>query len=953
MKKNLLRFLVSLCCILLLGGQANPLFAQDPAQYGTPFTGVPDPRDVTIYQVNMRAFSSTHNLQGVINRLDQIKALGTNVVYLMPVYPVGVLKSVNSPYCIRNFDSVGTEFGTLTDLRNLVDGAHSRGMAVMMDWVVNQTSYDHPWITQHPDWYLKDGSGNITGLNGYTDVAALDFTQTAMRTAMITQMRYWVFAANVDGFRCDFADNPPIDFWQQTITSLRGITTHKLLLLAEGTRAANYTAGFDYNFGMQFYYNSLKPIFSGGAATAIDNSNTVEYASATGNQQIVRYLTNHDVDGSDGAPVTLFGGKTGSMAAFVVAAYMKGVPFVYNGTEVAFPTPITFPFTSVTIDWTINPDVTAEYTKVIGFRNSSTAIRRGTLVSYTNNDVCAFTKTSGTEQVVVFSNLRNATTNYTLPAALANTNWKDAYSGATVSLGTSLSLTAYQYRVLTNANVPPVTVTGVTMSPTSVSIPAGLTSQLTATIAPANATNQAVTWTSGNTAVATVSASGLVTAVAAGTATITVTTADQAKTATAAITVTSSTNFTVYFYPPTGWGTGIKIYWWSALPAGVLADGTWPGVNMTAAGSGWYSYTFTNVTSTNLIFNDGSNQTANLSRSSTGWYLNGTWYNTNPGTPVAVTGVTLSPATATVNVGATQQLTATVAPSNATNQAVSWTSGNTGVATVSTTGLVTAVAGGTTTITVTTQDGSKTATAAITVPSAGTTWYQIINRWQPNTYLYDGGNGQVKYGTTPGTSTLYQWAQVNLGNGYIQLQNRSTGNFMHVENQNGAVQAGAIQSSWYSAMWTIAATGDGWNYIENRWQTNQWIHIENLLGYAQYSGAQTGWYSAMWNFVNPVTGTAATPALQTGTALNLADGQQTGLIKLYPNPAPGGQFYLSVPGLVSNEPASVTIRDSNGKLLLTKTITGSAQLEQHLAAGLYFITVQSKRLNETKKLLVQ
>jgi len=82
-----------------------------PPQYGTPFAGVPDPRDVTIYQVNMRAFSSTHNLQGVINRLDSIKALGVNVIYLMPVYPVGVLKSVNSPYCIRSFDSVGTEFG--------------------------------------------------------------------------------------------------------------------------------------------------------------------------------------------------------------------------------------------------------------------------------------------------------------------------------------------------------------------------------------------------------------------------------------------------------------------------------------------------------------------------------------------------------------------------------------------------------------------------------------------------------------------------------------------------------------------------------------------------------------------------------------------------------------------------------------------------------------------------
>ncbi len=154
-----------------------------PAQYGTPFTGVPDPRDVSIYQVNIRAFSSSNDLQGVINRLDSIRSLGVNVIYLMPVYPVGVLKSINSPYCIRSFDSIGTEYGTLTDLRSLVDDAHSRNMAVILDWVVNQTSWDHPWITQHPEWYLHDAGGNIEQLSGYSDVAALNFASTAMRSA--------------------------------------------------------------------------------------------------------------------------------------------------------------------------------------------------------------------------------------------------------------------------------------------------------------------------------------------------------------------------------------------------------------------------------------------------------------------------------------------------------------------------------------------------------------------------------------------------------------------------------------------------------------------------------------------------------------------------------------------------------------------------------------------------
>ncbi len=843
------------------------IFAQDPSQYGTPFGSVPDVRDVTMYQVNIRAFSSTRNLPGVTVRLDQIKALGVNVIYLMPVYPVGTLNAFNSPYCIKDFGSVGSEYGSLTDLRNLVDGAHSRGMAVILDWVVNQTSWDHPWITQHPDWYIRDGNGNIQNLNGYTDVAALNFNSQAMRTAMISAMRSWVFTANVDGFRCDFADNPPIDFWQQATTSLRSINTHRLLLMAEGTRSANYGAGFDYNFGMQFYGSSLRPIFTGGSVTAIDNSNTVEYAGSTGNQQIVRYLTNHDVDGSDGAPVTLFGGKPGSMAAFVVVAYMKGVPFVYNGQEVAFPTAITFPFTSTVIDWSLNPDVTAEYTRVIAFRNSSNAIRRGALVSYTNNDVCAFTKTSGTEQVVVFSNLRNATVNYSLPAALQNTNWKDAYSGATVTLSTALSLSAYQYRVLTNANVPTVPVTGVTVSPTSASVHVGMTSQLTATVAPANATNQAVNWTSSNTGIATVSAAGLVTGVAAGTAVITATTVDQGKTATSTITVTPSTSFTVHFYKPTSWGAGIKIYWWSAQPAGVLADGTWPGVDMTNAGNNWYTYTFTNITSTNLIFNDGTNQTADLSRNKEGWYLNGTWYDSDPGTPT------------------------------------------------------------------------------------GTTYYQIVNRWQSGTYLYDGGNGQVKYGANPGTNTAYQWTQVDAGSGFVFLKNRGTGNYMHVENQSGYVQCGTINTSWYSAMWTIASTGDGWNYIRNRWQSGEWIHIENLLGYAQYSNPQTGWYSAMWQLVNPTVVNNMVSTRTASAAILPVSTDSAGNFSIFPNPAhTGSRVRIVMPG---NEQAFVTISDVAGKVLKTVKLSGTGEIDPGVPAGVYFVTVRLKKSAVTKVLVVQ
>jgi len=426
-------------------------YAQDPAQYGTPFASVPDPLDAAIYQVNMRCFSSTRNFQGVINRLDSIKALGINVLYLMPVYPVGTgSKSFNSPYCIKDLISVGSEFGTLDDLRRLVDGAHSRGMAVMLDWVANQTSWDHPWITQHKEWYLQDGGGNILQLGSYSDVAALNFSNADMCTAMISAMRYWIFTANIDGFRCDFADNPPISFWQQAITSLRGITTHKLLLLAEGTRSTNYSAGFDFNFSFGFY-SGLRSIYqSSSAVTKIDNLNSTDYVGAGSNNQVVRYVTNHDVYGSDGSPYNLFGGRNGTLAAQVVIAYMKSVPFIYNGVEVGNTVSMPFPFTSSVINWTQDLKVTTEIKKILALRNISVAIRQGSLTSYDNADVCAFIKVSGTDTVFVVSNLRNADKTFTLPDGLTGVSWFDAYTNLPVSLGTTISLSAYQYKVFSN-----------------------------------------------------------------------------------------------------------------------------------------------------------------------------------------------------------------------------------------------------------------------------------------------------------------------------------------------------------------------------------------------------------------------------------------------------------------------------------------------------------------------
>ncbi len=323
-------------------------------------------------------------------------------------------------------------------------------MSVMLDWVANHTSWDNAWITQHKDWYLQDANGNIVSPpnTNYTDVAQLNFTNAAMRVQMIKDMVYWVYKANIDGFRCDFADNPPVDFWKQAIDSLRNIKTHHLLMLAEGSKSANFTAGFDYNFGFGLY-GQLKSIYSGNAsAQSIDNINTSEYTNATGTQRVVRYITNHDVNGSDGTPLTIFNGENGSMAAFVIAALMKGVPMIYNGQEIGFSTPITFPFTSVKINWTPNPSVTGTYKQIIAFVDTSDVVKEGTLTSYSNNDICLFTKEWNSKQICVMVNMRNAIVDCNMPPVLQNTTWKDAFGATTYTVSNSIRFQPYQYKIL-------------------------------------------------------------------------------------------------------------------------------------------------------------------------------------------------------------------------------------------------------------------------------------------------------------------------------------------------------------------------------------------------------------------------------------------------------------------------------------------------------------------------
>jgi len=418
----------------------------DPAQYGTPYASVPNTQDMVIYEVNIKTYTPA-TLAGAMARLDSIKALGVNVIWLMPTYPIGVLKSVGSPYCVMDYTGVNSQFGTLADLQAYVAAAHALGMAVIMDWEANDTSWDNQWITADPSWYVQNSLGQIQQLSTYTDVAALNFSSQNMRLAMIKDMKYWIFAANIDGYRCDDADNAPSDFWAQALDTLNTINTHKLIYLAEGTTSGEISSGFQLDYAFN-YYSSIKALFAGtSSVSSLFATNTSEIASIPASGTKLRYITNHDDASSDGSTITEYNGKQGALAAFAMVAYMGGVPLIYDSQEVGYPSAINF-FNDVPVDYTANPDMVAAYKQILAFRAAHIAVKIGALTQYPDLNIVAFEKTSGTDDVLILVNSKNSTESFTVPAALQNTTWINGYTGGNITFSTQYSLAPYSYVAL-------------------------------------------------------------------------------------------------------------------------------------------------------------------------------------------------------------------------------------------------------------------------------------------------------------------------------------------------------------------------------------------------------------------------------------------------------------------------------------------------------------------------
>lgn len=365
----------------------------------------------SVYEVNVRQFSPAGNFAGVTAALPRIKALGTNVIWLMPIYPVGKLNAkgtLGSPYSVANYTALNPDFGTDADFKTLIDTAHSMGMKVVLDWVANHSAWDNPWITAHPDWYTQDANGKIIWPAGtdWTDVADLNYNSTGLRSAMTDALKYWVSKFDIDGYRCDAAGMVPTDFWESATASVNQIKQLWWLAEDQETTPLLYKA-FSSNYNWQLL-DALNHVGGRDNISFAMSGSVTNYPSGT---FPMNFITNHDENSWNGTEFQRLGNAVKESAA--ITFLTPGIPLIYNGQEVGMTHQLQF-FEKDPIVWGSNPAASpwaAFYSKLVKLRSANPALWSGAaggslnFITNSNDKLLEVWRGLGKNRVIFAANL--------------------------------------------------------------------------------------------------------------------------------------------------------------------------------------------------------------------------------------------------------------------------------------------------------------------------------------------------------------------------------------------------------------------------------------------------------------------------------------------------------------------------------------------------------------------
>lgn len=375
-----------------------------------------------VYEMNVRQYTPEGTFAAAARELPRLKELGVDVVWLMPIYPIGIKErkgTLGSYYAISDYCAVNPEFGTMADFDAFLAEAHRSGLRVILDWVANHTSPDARWIGEQPaDWYVRDSLGNTVVQYDWTDIAKLNYDNADMRDAMRRSMRFWL-DKGVDGFRCDMACEVPISFWRETLPALRREYPERYFL-AEGEDPELHVDAFDASYAWELHH-LLNDIAQGKKGVA-DLQTYIEKDAGANPAEAFRlmFTSNHDENSWAGTEFERMGDAARVMA-LLTFTLPNGQPLIYTGQEIGFDHRFAFFEKDPVPAWTAN-DFTDFYRSLIRLRHGNPALaageRGGRIVCPTNDapeQVMLFARRVGENEVLVAANLSASDAVLTLP----------------------------------------------------------------------------------------------------------------------------------------------------------------------------------------------------------------------------------------------------------------------------------------------------------------------------------------------------------------------------------------------------------------------------------------------------------------------------------------------------------------------------------------------------------
>ncbi len=379
-----------------------------------------------IYEVYLRSYSKDGDIVSFIKKLPEIKDLGINTIWLMPIHLIGHLKRkgpLGSPYAVRDYYRINPEYGTKDDFKELVRESHKLGIRMIMDFVSNHTANDHIETKNHPEWFMRDKNGEFTRqMAGWSDIIDLNYQSKELRHYMNEVATYWVKEFDIDGYRFDVAGLVPQDFWIDLRHELLKIKKD-LLLLAEWEDPEMHLQTFDVTYDWMLYYK-MDQIFNGSAAAQDAVDLLIKREQEFPRHALrLRFLENHDQ-----ARATYKFGSPSFMtfATFIFTIY--GIPLIYNGQEVGDPKHLTL-FDKTAINWKIKGanEIRRFYKALIDLRKTNSIFTEGTLSKIENNkpkQIVSFCRQLGDQTAIVVLNFSNKETPVMLKKEFDQSDWK-------------------------------------------------------------------------------------------------------------------------------------------------------------------------------------------------------------------------------------------------------------------------------------------------------------------------------------------------------------------------------------------------------------------------------------------------------------------------------------------------------------------------------------------------